>query len=90
MVDGEPVVVLKAAEMMGANGADYGPLAARLSLVERAVRKVARMILAAHNALPAAQRPAQPDMRIVPIKDVEEALGVSTRSPGSAARPPPT
>lgn len=50
---------------------------ARLSLVERAVRKVARMILAAHNALPADQRPATPDMRIVPIKDVEEALGVS-------------
>ncbi|MFE5547282.1 DUF2637 domain-containing protein [Streptomyces sp. NPDC056534] len=50
---------------------------ARLSLVERAVRKVARMILTAHAALPADQRPAQPDMRIVPIKDVEEALGVS-------------
>ncbi|WP_432089695.1 hypothetical protein [Streptomyces sp. bgisy095] len=44
-----------------------------LSPGERAVRKVARMILA---ALPADQQPETPDMRVVPIKNVEEAIGV--------------
>ncbi|MFD3535980.1 DUF2637 domain-containing protein [Streptomyces sp. NPDC058664] len=50
---------------------------ARLSAVERAVRKVARMILAAHAALPVDERPETPDMYAVPIKDVEDVLGVS-------------
>ncbi|MFJ5099356.1 DUF2637 domain-containing protein [Streptomyces sp. NPDC088557] len=49
----------------------------RLTPTERAERRVARMILAAHEALPADQRPAAPDMYGVTIKDVEDALGVS-------------
>ncbi|MFE0654183.1 DUF2637 domain-containing protein [Streptomyces sp. NPDC059534] len=50
---------------------------ARLSPVERAVRKVARMILTAHHALPADQRPATPDMYAVPLKDIENELNIS-------------
>ncbi|MFB6900592.1 hypothetical protein [Streptomyces hydrogenans] len=49
----------------------------RLTPVERAVRKVARLIPAAHNALPADQRPAAPDMHAVSLETVLEAFGVS-------------
>ncbi|MFC8511115.1 DUF2637 domain-containing protein [Streptomyces sp. NPDC057411] len=49
----------------------------RLSPVDRAVRKVARMILAAHQALPADARPEVPSKYEVPLKDIEEALAVS-------------
>ncbi|MGV9693897.1 hypothetical protein ACWDUX_32900 [Streptomyces sp. NPDC003444] len=55
---------------------------ARLSPVERAVRKVARMILAAHAALPADQRPATPDMYAITLDQVGEAIGVSTTVAG--------
>ncbi|MCX4871077.1 MULTISPECIES: DUF2637 domain-containing protein [unclassified Streptomyces] len=50
---------------------------ARLSPRERAERKVARMILAAHAALPADQRPEAPDMYAVSLEQVGEAIGVS-------------
>ncbi|MFD5110343.1 hypothetical protein [Streptomyces cinereoruber] len=50
---------------------------ARLSPVERAVRKVARMILAAHAVLPADQRPEHSDMYAVTLEQVGEAIGVS-------------
>ncbi|MDX2295877.1 MULTISPECIES: DUF2637 domain-containing protein [Streptomyces] len=50
---------------------------ARLTPRERAERKVARLILAAHHALPADQRPASPDMYAVSLETVQEALGVS-------------
>ncbi|MFJ2591128.1 DUF2637 domain-containing protein [Streptomyces sp. NPDC087538] len=49
---------------------------ARLGLRERAERKVARMILAAHAALPADQRPEVPDMYAVSLEQVSEAIGV--------------
>ncbi|MEV6332276.1 DUF2637 domain-containing protein [Streptomyces sp. NPDC051909] len=50
---------------------------ARLSPRERAERKVARMILAAHAALPDDQRPAVPDMYAVSLEEVGEEIGVS-------------
>ncbi|MGW4778457.1 DUF2637 domain-containing protein [Streptomyces filamentosus] len=50
---------------------------ARLTPRERAERKVARLILAAHNSLPADQRPEAPDMYAVSLETVQEALGVS-------------
>ncbi|WP_150226124.1 DUF2637 domain-containing protein [Streptomyces filamentosus] len=50
---------------------------ARLSPRERAERKVARLILAAHHALPADQRPETPDMYAVSLETVQDALGVS-------------
>ncbi|MFF5938986.1 DUF2637 domain-containing protein [Streptomyces sp. NPDC012508] len=56
--------------------------AARLSPRERAERRVARMILAAHAALPADQRPVQPDMYIVSLEEVGEALGVARTAAG--------
>ncbi|MFJ5879206.1 hypothetical protein ACIQD1_31345 [Streptomyces sp. NPDC093088] len=43
----------------------------------RAVRKVARMILTAHAALLADQLTQTPDMYAVPLKGIEDALGVS-------------
>ncbi|MGI5451405.1 DUF2637 domain-containing protein [Streptomyces sp. CA-243310] len=49
---------------------------ARVPLRERAERKVARMILAAWNALPAEQRPERPDMYAVSLDEVGEALSV--------------
>lgn len=50
---------------------------ARLTTRERAERKVARMILAAHAALPADQRPERPDMYAVSLEHAGAALGVS-------------
>ncbi|MFF0561512.1 DUF2637 domain-containing protein [Streptomyces sp. NPDC004266] len=50
---------------------------ARLSPRERAERKVARMILTAHTALPADQRPQAPDMYAITLEQVMDALGVS-------------
>ncbi|MFE7268394.1 DUF2637 domain-containing protein [Streptomyces sp. NPDC057592] len=49
---------------------------AGLSRRERAERKIARMILAAHAALPADQRPEVPDMYAVSLEQVSEAIGV--------------
>ncbi|MFF8423367.1 DUF2637 domain-containing protein [Streptomyces sp. NPDC015680] len=49
---------------------------AGLSRRERAERKVARMILAAHAALPADERPEAPDMYAVSLEAVSEAIGV--------------
>ncbi|MET8968519.1 hypothetical protein [Streptomyces hydrogenans] len=48
----------------------------RLTLVERAVRKVARMILAAHHLIPASRKPPAPDMYAVSLETAQEALGV--------------
>ncbi|MGW8768381.1 DUF2637 domain-containing protein [Streptomyces sp. NPDC055815] len=50
---------------------------ARLSPVERAVRKVARMLLAAHPGLPAGQEPQGFDMYAISLEQVMDALGVS-------------
>ncbi|WP_163014026.1 hypothetical protein [Streptomyces sp. S1] len=50
------------------------------AVTRRAVRKVARMILtahAAHAALLADQLTQTPDMYAVPLKGIEDALGVS-------------
>ncbi|MGW7711595.1 DUF2637 domain-containing protein [Streptomyces sp. NPDC054771] len=49
---------------------------AGLSRRERAERKVARMILAAHAALPADERPEAPDKYGVSLDQVSEAIGV--------------
>ncbi|MFF8618522.1 DUF2637 domain-containing protein [Streptomyces sp. NPDC015350] len=49
---------------------------ARLGLRERAERKVARMILAAHAALPVDERPETPDKYAVSLDQVSEAIGV--------------
>ncbi|MFD3334603.1 hypothetical protein ACFWV1_18385 [Streptomyces sp. NPDC058700] len=50
---------------------------ARLTPVERAVRKVARLILAAHHAIPASRKPQAPDMYAVSLEAVQDALHVS-------------
>ncbi|MEU2543849.1 hypothetical protein ABZ618_00095 [Streptomyces roseolus] len=44
---------------------------------ERAERKVARLILAAHHNLPADQRPESPDMYAVSLETVQDALGIA-------------
>ncbi|WP_143202931.1 hypothetical protein [Streptomyces sp. CB02261] len=50
---------------------------ARLTPVERAVRKVARLILAAHHTIPASRKPQAPDMYAVSLETVQDALRVS-------------
>ncbi|MFE3301302.1 DUF2637 domain-containing protein [Streptomyces sp. NPDC059201] len=55
---------------------------AHMGVGERADRKVARMILTAHYALPEEERPAQIDKLRVPLVQIEEALGVSTSVAG--------
>ncbi|MFI8515359.1 DUF2637 domain-containing protein [Streptomyces sp. NPDC085460] len=55
---------------------------ARMGIGERADRKVARMILAAHYALPDEERPAQIDKLRVSLGQIEEVLGVSTSVAG--------
>ncbi|MDX2565005.1 DUF2637 domain-containing protein [Streptomyces sp. TX20-6-3] len=51
--------------------------AARLSPRERGERQVARMILAAHHALPEYERPIEPDMYAVTLEDIGSALNVA-------------
>ncbi|MGY3341021.1 hypothetical protein ACVW0K_007214 [Streptomyces filamentosus] len=51
---------------------------ARLSVGERADRKVARMILATHFAMPEDQRPETPDMRAVSLEQIQHELGISS------------
>ncbi|MEU8764604.1 DUF2637 domain-containing protein [Streptomyces sp. NPDC048659] len=55
---------------------------ARLTARERGERKVARLILAAHTALPADQRTDRPDMYAVSIDEIATLLGISKTSAG--------
>ncbi|MDV5143238.1 DUF2637 domain-containing protein [Streptomyces sp. SBC-4] len=51
--------------------------AARLSPRERGERQVARMILAAHHALPEHERPIEPDMYAVTLEEIGSVLNVA-------------
>ncbi|MGW6557595.1 DUF2637 domain-containing protein [Streptomyces hydrogenans] len=55
---------------------------ARMSVGERADRKVARMILAAHTATPEERRPETPDMYAVTLEQIQDALGISSSLAG--------
>ncbi|MFF8604098.1 DUF2637 domain-containing protein [Streptomyces sp. NPDC015232] len=55
---------------------------ARLTTRERGERRVARMILNAHAALPADQRPADPDMYVVSIEEIATLLNISKTAAG--------
>ncbi|MFC8295584.1 hypothetical protein ACFUJ0_14240 [Streptomyces sp. NPDC057242] len=56
--------------------------AARLTPRERGERQVARMILAAHRALPEYERPAEPDMYAVSLEEIGSALNVGRTAAG--------
>ncbi|MFF3934114.1 DUF2637 domain-containing protein [Streptomyces hirsutus] len=50
---------------------------ARLTTRERGERKAARMILAAHRALPEHERPVEPDMYAVSLEEIGSVLNVA-------------
>ncbi|MGW9452441.1 DUF2637 domain-containing protein [Streptomyces sp. NPDC055632] len=56
--------------------------AARLTPRERGERQVARMILAAHRALPEYERPTEPDMYAVSLEEIGSALNVGRTAAG--------